>query len=59
MLRDAVPSPSASLRAGCARETHEWGFCRTRLRRFRPLLAFRRIPYKGLLVSHCLADPDP
>jgi len=40
-------------------ETDECGFCRTRLRRFRPLLAFGRIPYKGLLILGCLANPDP
>jgi len=39
--------------------THASGFCRTRLRRSRPLFAFGRIPYKGLLVSRCPADPDP
>jgi hypothetical protein len=33
-----------------------WGFCRTRPRRFRPWLAFRRIPCKRLDRLCCLAD---
>jgi hypothetical protein len=60
MLRDS----SLGFASGCwttrsraqrGKPTHE-SSCRTRLRRFRPLLAFRRIPCKGLLVLSCPAD---
>jgi hypothetical protein len=61
MLRDQLrcAAPSALLRRPSAGQgTHEWGFCRTRQWRSRPLLAFGRIPHKGLGFLARLAEGE-
>jgi hypothetical protein len=66
LIQEATVGLSAPLRYPLRLATGAFGgagnprmrVLQTRHRRIRPLLAFGRIPYKGLLILGRLADPD-